>query len=63
MNADNSANSAFIALHLPRIKLGSATVDDGEKGLIQTCSFTALKKATTTGYDATTIVVQDSQFA
>jgi hypothetical protein len=63
MNADNTANSNFISVHLPRIKLGSATVDDGEKGLIQTCSFTALKKATTTGYDATTIVVQDSQFA
>lgn len=63
MNQDSTANSNFIAVHLPRIKLGSATVDDGEKGLVQTCSFTAIKKPTTTGYDSTTISVQDSQFA
>ena len=63
VNQDNTANSQFIAIHMPRIKLGSATVDDGEKGLVQTCSFTALKKATTTGYDSTTISMQDSQFA
>jgi hypothetical protein len=62
MNADNSSASEFISIHMPRIKLGSATVDDGEKGLIQTCSFTAIKKAAATGYDSTTIVVQDSLF-
>lgn len=62
MNEDNSANSHFISLHLPRIKLGSATVDDGEKGLVQTCSFNAIKLATTTGYDATTMALQDSRF-
>lgn len=63
MTATSAGNSDFVLLHMPRIKLSSATVDDGEKGLIQTCGFTALKKATATGYDATTFAVQDSLFA
>lgn len=62
MNEDSTANSDFITLHLPRIKLSSATADDGEKGLVQTCGFTALKLDTTTGYDSTTMAVQDSLF-
>lgn len=63
MTETNAVNSHFISLHQPRIKLSSATVDDGEKGLVQTCGFTTLKLATTTGYDSTTFAVQDSRFA
>jgi len=63
LNADNSAASNFICVHLPRVKFGGATADDGEKGLIQTMPFTVIKKATATGYDSTTMSIQDSLFA
>ena len=40
--ANNTATSDFVAIGLPRIKLGSSNVDDGEGGLIRTYSYTAL---------------------
>jgi hypothetical protein len=48
---------------LPRIKLGGASKNDGESGIVQTIPFTALFNSaggsgTTT--EQTTIVVQDS---
>lgn len=63
LSASNSATADFIAIGLPRIKVGSATRDDGEKGLVMTCSFQALRNtsggASTTSED-TTIAFQDS---
>jgi len=61
-----AANAQVFAIHLPRVKMGSASKDDGEKSIIQTMSFTALLgTGTGTGgvasnSDATTIGFQDS---
>jgi hypothetical protein len=63
MNADSTANSGFISVFVPRIKLGGNTRDDGQKGIVQTIPFQALLKATATGYNATTLQIQDSSFA
>ncbi|HET9023681.1 MAG TPA: phage tail tube protein, partial [Burkholderiaceae bacterium] len=62
LNATSALDSPFTVLHLPRIKFGGGTVDDGEKGLIITMPFTVVKKGTATGYDSTTVSVQDSLF-
>lgn len=62
---DNTATSGFQAITLPRIKVGGASKDDGEKGLVMTMPFTALEKtAGGTGTDSfqTTIMIQDSAF-
>lgn len=61
MNVDSSANSDFFSIVLPRIKLGSATVQrQGEGGIPVSFSFQALKKPTTSGWDATTVIFQDA---
>jgi len=62
LNATNASNSEFIGIHLPRVKFGGASADDGEKGLILTMPYQVLKKATTTGYDSTSVAIQDSLF-
>lgn len=54
-------NADFVSFTIPKIKVGSATKDDGENGIIQTHSFTALlNDVTTGGLPATTIAIQDS---
>jgi hypothetical protein len=62
--ASNAAGADFVSFILPRIKVGGASKDDGEKGLVQTFPFTALYNnaggAATTS-EQTTLVVQDSQ--
>jgi hypothetical protein len=62
---DNTATSGFQAYTFPRVKMGGAAKDDGEKGLVMTMPFTALESvsggAGTTSH-ATTFVVQDSAF-
>lgn len=61
--ADNTAASDFIAISLPRIKLGGASKDDGEKTLIQTVPFQALLNVgggAGVATDLTTIAIQDS---
>lgn len=62
--ASSAAAADFMSVVLPRIKLGAADKDDGDKALVQTCPFTALEN--TSGgagiqTEATTIWVQDSQ--
>lgn len=60
--ADNTATSQFVTFTLPKVKLNSHTVDDGELGLTASMAFQALKNDVTTGgLPATTVVVQDSQ--
>ena len=64
---DNSATADFLAFSMPRVKVGGASKDDGEKGIVQTMPFTALFN---TGGDdgvtctvntlATTLSIQDS---
>ena len=59
----NTPAADFMAFTFPRIKVGGATKDDGDKGLIQSMPFTALyNTAGGTGVSstATTFVVQDS---
>lgn len=51
---------AFYNFFMPRIKLTSANVDDPDGPAVITANFRALKKATTTGYAATTLLIQDS---
>lgn len=59
----SSATADFLSFVLPRIKVGGATKDDGEKGIIATFPFTALYNSsggTGTASEASTIVIQDS---
>ena len=59
----NAANADFMTFILPRIKIGGATKDDGEKGLVQTMPFTALLNVNggaALSSDATTLSIQDS---
>jgi hypothetical protein len=63
-----AANAEFIAFTMPRVKVGGASKDDGEKGIVQTMPFVALFNsagddgATCTKTSlATTLSVQDSK--
>lgn len=61
--ADNTAASDFVAFSLPRIKLGGASKNDGQGGLVQTMPFKALFNSsggTGIATEATTLSVQDS---
>jgi hypothetical protein len=68
---NNTATADFIAFTMPRVKVGGAGKDDGEKGIVQTMPFTALfdtgagadKGATATDSLATTLSIQDSTVA
>src|SRR5574340_1170256 len=66
MTSDNTAAADFIVFSMPRIKVGGATKNDGEVGLVQTFPFVALfNNAGGTGIstEQTTIQVQDSAAA
>ncbi len=59
----NAANADFMAFVLPRLKVGGASKDDGEKGLVQTLPFKALVNGAGgagTNTEKTTISIQDS---
>lgn len=57
----SSATADFQTHVFPRVKIGGATKDDGEKGLTMTMPFTALENnPATTGTIATTYWTQDS---
>jgi len=64
----SAANADFMAFSMPRVKVGGASKDDGEKGIIQTLPFVALFNTTggpatggtATDELATTISIQDS---
>ncbi len=62
-STSDSATADFLAFVLPRIKLGGAAKDDGEKGLVLTMPYTALLNeagGAGTNSVATTISIQDS---
>ena len=59
----NANNANFMTFTLPRIKIGTDTKDDGEKGIVSQNSFTALKGTGAVGYEATTIMIHDSAAA
>jgi hypothetical protein len=61
--ADNTALSDFIGFNIPRIKVGGASKDDGEKTITQTFPFQALLNTSggaALSTDMTTISIQDS---
>ncbi len=63
LSTSNAAASDFVTFTCPRIKLGGAAKDDGDKGLVQTIPFTAILNLgviATTGYEQTTFQVQDT---
>lgn len=63
LTTSNASDADFMTIALPRVKVNSNTRDDGETGIVATHSFTALLKSdggNGTGYDATTIAIQDS---
>lgn len=60
LTENNLPDSNFISITLPRIKLGSDTKDDGEKGIVSQNSYQALKGTGKNGFEATTIMIQDS---
>lgn len=60
----STAAADFVSFVMPRVKLGSASIDDGEKNLTQTLAFTALyNSAGGAGISSeqSTLVIQDSQ--
>jgi hypothetical protein len=62
---DNTSTAGFQAISLPRVKMGGASKDDGEKGLVMTMPFTALENVAGgagTNSHQTTICIQDSAF-
>lgn len=65
MLTDSTSDAAeFISIFLPRVKFGGAQFgDEAQNGIPVTMPFQALLKATATGYDATTIGIQDSKSA
>lgn len=59
----NDANADFLAFSMPRVKVGGASKDDGDKGIIQTMPFQALFNtagSATVNTEATTLSIQDS---
>ena len=60
LTANNLPNSEFMSFTLPRLKLSTDTKDDGEKGIVSQNSFQALKGNGTNGFEATTLMIQDS---
>lgn len=57
----SAADSPFIAMSMPRVKLRSASRPlQGEAGILITADFQALLKPVTTGYDNTTMSLIDS---
>lgn len=60
----NSATADFQVWNFPRVKIGGAAKDDGEKGLTMTMPFVALENVSAaTGTIATAVWVQDSAAA
>ena len=60
LTANNLPNSEFMSFTIPRLKLSTNTKDDGEKGIVSSNSFQALKGQGYGGFEATTIMIQDS---
>ena len=57
-------NAEFISIYLPRVKLSSSQKSDSDRAIMRSFNFMALEKVTGAGsgtqFDATTIVIQDS---
>ncbi len=60
LRTNNTITADFLSFYMSRVKLGSAGKDDGEKALVQTLNFQALLKPAATGFESTTLLIQDS---
>ena len=60
LTANSLPNSEFMTFTIPRLKLSTDTKDDGEKGIVSSNSFQALKGFGANGFEATTLMIQDS---
>lgn len=63
MSVDSTATSEFIAFSFPRVKVGSADVNDGQIGLVQQLNFMALLNGAggaAVNTEKTTLQIQDS---
>ena len=60
LTANSLPNSEFMSFTIPRLKLSTDTKDDGEKGIVSSNSFQALKGYGANGFEATTLMIQDS---
>ena len=61
LSTGSEPDAEVISFLMPRVKLGSATKDDGEAGLISQHTFQALLNSNvTTGSPATTMLIQDT---
>lgn len=61
LTTDNAKNAGVVSLVLPKVKIGSATKEDGEMGIISQHSFTALlNDSSASGLPLTTVLVQDT---
>ena len=61
LSTGEEKDADVVAFTMPKVKLGSATKDDGELGIVQQHSFVALlNDVTTAGLEATTLQIQDS---
>mgnify|MGYP003589320858 FL=1 len=60
LTANSLPNSEFMSFTFPRLKLSTDTKDDGEKGIVSSNSFQALKGNGANGFEATTLMIQDS---
>lgn len=59
--SSNAGNADFKSYVFPRVKVGGATKDDGDKGLIQTMPFTAIENTTAGSSVLSTMSIQDSK--
>jgi hypothetical protein len=55
-----SVDGNFISIHCPRIKITSASTNDGEINKVVTCNFDALEYSLDAAYTNTTLQIQDS---
>ena len=63
LTTSNAANSDFVSITLPRIKVNSNTKSDSEQGIVAQHSFMALLNPAVAGTEQTTIAIQDSAVA
>lgn len=60
MESDSTINAPFICVTLPRIRIQNPTKSDGQMGLMQRFSFVGLENTSSTAYEATSFMIQDS---
>ena len=60
LTESNLPTANFMTFTVPRIKLSTDTRDDGEKGIVSQNSFKALLGNGANGFEATTLMIQDS---